>query len=199
MSLDRLKELSTYLPQSTTQVDTSIVEARDTSSDLDGIKSVVDDCLADLSEKIGKGGALADLMKSSGADKLDTVKDKDGLTMSAKLAKLVVDFKKEVEKTMTEVELMVTSTTPTKMNEGLLNEGKDYSDSGEFTEELFAVGAHIQDMKKIVRMPRWNAWMVSTDHNFGTTSVSLSNDFATKLSELDKAFDALEDELHSAS
>lgn len=194
-----LQSLVSLLAKETTQV----TEEKSSASDFDGIKSIVDDCLADLSDKLGKGGALSDLMKSTGADAMDTHKDDDGLTVQAALAKCVADFKKKVEGLMDEVELMVASGS-TQVEEGVatskqpLNEGKDYADSGEFTDELYTVGDHLSKVKQAVKQPRWTNWMQVTDHNFDTSCVALNKDFTTKLLELDKAFQALEDDLHSA-
>lgn len=87
-----------------------------------------------------------------------------------------------------------------KVTEGVkINEAKDYSDSGEFTDELFSVSDHINKIKQTVRQPKWTNWMQVTDDNFGTSSVALNADVVTKLKELDTAFDALENELHSAA
>ena len=101
MRLSHLSELTAQAP--------IVQEAKTDMSDLDGIKSLVDDCIADLVDKLGAGGSLAELAKKTGMDKLDTEKDKDGMTVLPKLAKTVKDFKKTVEALMTEVELMVAS------------------------------------------------------------------------------------------
>jgi len=101
MRLSQLSELTAQAP--------IIQEAKSDMSDFDGIKSIVDDCLADLHEKLGADGSLAELAKKTGLDKLDTEKDKDGMTVLPKLAKTVKDFKKTVEALMTEVELMAAS------------------------------------------------------------------------------------------
>lgn len=88
---------------------------------------------------------------------------------------------------------------PRTVTEGRrLTEAKDYSDSGEFTDELFDISSHISKMKQITRQPRWTNWMQVTDDNYSTSCVALNKDFAVKLGELDKAFDSLEDELHNA-
>jgi hypothetical protein len=86
-----------------------------------------------------------------------------------------------------------------KMAEGLVLEAKkDYDDSGDFTEEFFGVGAKIHDMEAIVRQPRWNNWMASTDHNYSTSCVALSADVISSLKALEEAFDALKGEILSA-
>lgn len=200
-----------------------LTEARDHMADLDGIKSVVDDALADLADKlIGKDGSALALMKSTGAAKMDTVKDKEGKNIQAQLKDKVTAFKKDVEKLMTEVEILL-SQVDQPMSEGQLNEGNlAYADSADFTEELYTVHQKITDMKKIVMQPKWKAWMKATEHNFGTTEeigdddhqpaehldgndprsmsvTEVSDMFVETLKKLDGQFDALEDKLHSAA
>ena len=97
-----------------------------------------------------------------------------------------------------EIELMVVSVpkkTDESLSEGLLNEGRTYDDSTEFTEDLHNVGSKILDLKKIIRQPRWMQWMELTDHNFNTTTVAFNKELHDKLVALDTAFDNLEAEL----
>jgi len=199
MSFKHLADLSALMPSA--QKPQPVVEARDPSADFDGIKSVVTDNFADLEDNLGKSGKLMQLFKDHGLDKLDTSEDESGRTMSGRIAeaaKLIAKAKKMVMDTMDEMELMVASAAPEKsdkMDESLLAEGKNYDDSSEFTDELHKVGSKILELKSIIRQPRWINWMQVTDHNFGTTCVSLNNDMHGKLVELDKAYDALEEEL----
>jgi len=86
-----------------------------------------------------------------------------------------------------------------KMAEGLVFEAKDeYDSSGDFTSEFFGVGAKIHEIEAIVRQPRWNSWMTSTDHNYSTSCVALSADVISSLKALEVAFDALKGEILSA-
>jgi hypothetical protein len=101
MRLSHLLELTAQAP--------IVQEAKTDMSDLDGIKSLVDDCIADLVDKLGADGSLAEFAKKTGMDKLDTEKDNEGMTILPKLAKTVKDFKKTIEALMTEVELMAAS------------------------------------------------------------------------------------------
>jgi hypothetical protein len=89
-----------------------------TSSDFNGIARVVDDALADLKDKLGKGGNLATLMKSSGASKLDTEKDEDGKNILNRIITLTTEYKKAVEKLMTAAEFLVM-----QFDEGLDTDG----------------------------------------------------------------------------
>jgi hypothetical protein len=109
------------------------------------------------------------------------------------------DGKIVIKKTVQGQGKMYTITARTVTEGKRINEAKDYDDSGDFTDELFVVSDHINKVKQIARQPRWNNWMQVTDDNFSTSCVALNNDFIEKLKELDTAFDALENELHSAS
>lgn len=107
MELSRLKELiSSTSSQNQDDIET-LEEAKSAASDFDGIRSVVEDALGDLCDKLCKDGALADLMSECGADKLDTVKDKDGYNVCKKMDKLTKDYKAAIEKLLMEAETMV--------------------------------------------------------------------------------------------
>lgn len=139
-------------------------EAKSAASDFDGIRSIVEDSLADLSEKVE---ALMALAKSTGAIKLDTVKDKDGHTVFKKIKKLADDAQ-QIKTLMTEAEAMVMQVAESQVDEGdALLEGKNYDDSAEFTEEFYGVIQKVNDIKRVVKAPRFMGWMKSTDHNFG--------------------------------
>jgi hypothetical protein len=185
MSLARLQELSSlHQAAQPTQVD----EAKKSTKDFHGVQDFINDSIADLEDSIGKGGSIAAFADAA---------------VAAKLVKALEAFKKTVEGALTdiEVELMSGEAIPAKkLGESLqLNEVKDYADSGDFTDDLFGVSEHINKMKQTVRQPRWSNWMRVTDDNFSTSSSALNDDFVAKLKELDTAFDALENELHTAS
>lgn len=147
-----------------------VVEAKSTASDFDGIRSVVEDSLADLHDKVS---ALMELAKSSGAVKLDTVKDKQGMTVFKSIEKLTKDYKAAMEKLMTEAEAMVMQVAEGQVDQdAALLEGKNYDDSAEFTEEFYGVVQKVNDIKRVVKAPRFMGWMKSTDHNFGPLSPS---------------------------
>lgn len=103
MQLTRLQELTTAAQKA----EEPVLEAKSVSADFDGIRAIVEDALGDLCDKLCSGGALHSLMKESGADKLDTVKDKDGHTVMKKIDKLTSEYKKSVEKLLMEAETMV--------------------------------------------------------------------------------------------
>jgi hypothetical protein len=117
--LSTLSHLSSLLKKEESAIE-SVTEAktRDASADFDGIKSVVTDNFADLEDCLGKGGKLLSLLKETGVDKLDTEKDAAGKTMMDRLAAAVMMMakaKKDVMKAMDEMELMVASAAPAKM------------------------------------------------------------------------------------
>lgn len=255
---------------------TQVVEAKSAASDFDGIRSVVEDSLADLHDKVT---ALMDLAKSTGAVKLDTVKDKDGHTVFKKIDKLTKDYKVAMEKLMTEAETMVMQVAEGQVDEdeallegdmkyvlclmkgdkctgfyvgddqpvaksvdkahvytskaaaakdaklcndqwdlkdgesfvvrpkfdealetlGALLEGKDYADSAEFTEEFYGMVQKVNDIKRIVKAPRFMNWMKVTDHNFDTTCVEGGKAVVAAVDTLHSAVNDLESQLDSAA
>jgi hypothetical protein len=187
----------THLSQLAALRTTPVTEAKSQSSDFDGIRSVVDDCLEDLTDKIA---ALVDLAKATGAAKLDTVKDKDGMTVFKKLDKLTKDYTSAMKKLMTEAEALVMQVAEGEDADGLLlTEGaKDYADSAEFTDEFHDLMGKVNDIKRIVKAPRWMDYMVTTDHNFDTSCESAGATVAQAVTALDKAVAALEDEIDKA-
>lgn len=104
-----------------------VTEAKTKSSDFEGIQNVVNDALEDLHDKLSEGGALESLADSVGMMKLDTQKDKEGFTILGRLDHLTAKYKKEVEKLMTEVELMFHSS----LTEGV--ELTEMAAAGEFS------------------------------------------------------------------
>ena len=98
MELTRLKELMAARIDETFVIEAS----KKQEADFDGIRNVVEDAVADLHDKIGKGGNLATLFKESGASKLDTYKDADGKNVLAQILIKVAAFKKDIESLMTE-------------------------------------------------------------------------------------------------
>lgn len=195
MELIRLKEL--LESAQTAQAAEVLQEGAKHTKDFDGIRGIVDDCIADLREKIGKGGMLATLMKESGASKLDTVKDADGKNVLNQIIAKTTEYTKAIEKLMTEAELLVS-----QVNEGaaptgkVLVEGKDYSDSSEFTDEFYGIVQQVAKMKQAMKNPRWLAWMKTTDSNFGTetevparAAIQAVNSLDAQLSDIDAEFD----------
>lgn len=86
---------------------------------------------------------------------------------------------------------------------GIINEARgtsgEYDGSADFTEEFFDLQQHVIAMKKVMKSPRWIRWMKSTDDNFGTKTVSKSNDVLFALNKLDEALRDLDEELDNAA
>jgi hypothetical protein len=151
MSLARLQELSSlHQAAQPTQVD----EAKKSTKDFHGVQDFINDSIADLEDSIGKGGSIAAFADAA---------------VAAKLVKALETFKKTVEGALTdiEVELMSGEAIPAKkLGESLqLNEIKDYSDSGDFTDDLYGVSDHISKMKLATGQPKWTDWMKTPDNS----------------------------------
>lgn len=195
MSFQTLASL-TAISQQAAEPTSALVEAKSASSDFDGIRSIVEDSLADLQDKID---ALMELAKETGAVKLDTVKDKDGLTVFKKIKKLADDAQ-QISKLMTEAEAMIMQVAEGQVEQAdALLEGKDYGDSAEFTEEFYSVVAKVNDIKRVVKAPRFMGWMKITDHNFDTNCEQLGRAVIEATDALHKAVNELEDNLDSAA
>ena len=192
MSFQTLASLSSLIAKP----EEVMVEAKSHSSDFEGIRSVIEDSLADLQDKVE---ALMDLAKATGAIKLDTVKDKDGHTVFKKIAKLAADAQ-QIKKLMGEAEMMVMQVAEGQVDEGQpLLEGKDYGDSAEFTEEFYGVVGKVNDIKRVVKAPRFMNWMKVTDHNYDCNCEQLGRAVIDATDALHKAIHELEDSLDSAA
>lgn len=197
MELTRLQELMA------TRQATVITEAsKKQEADFDGIRNVVEDALADLNDKIGKGGNLATLFKESGASKLDTYKDSDGKNVLAQILAKVSAFKKEISSLMTEAEILINQA---QMSEGvemdddeMLTEAKEYSDSSDFTDEFYGIVQQVAKMKQAMKNPRWMGWMAVTDNNFGTDTQTPARSAITAINSLDAQLSEIDDELDKA-
>lgn len=174
-----------------------VAEAKSQASDFDGIQNVVNDAIADLEDKVS---ALMDLAKESGAVKLDTVKDKDGMTVFKKIDKLTKEYTAAMKKLMGEAEMMVMQVAEGQVDQGdVLLEAKDYSDSAEFTEEFYTMISKVNDIKRVVKAPRFMNWMKVTDHNFDTNCEQLGRAVVEATDALHQAVNDLEDNLDSAA
>lgn len=186
MELSRLKELTTISHNGRIE---TMVEAKSAKS-FDGISSIIEDALGDLSDKLGKGGSLSDLMKSSGAAKLDTVK-KDGKNVMAQIAALTAEYTSAMKKLMVEADLLVS-----QMDEGLITE--KYEDSTDFTEEMGTLSVGVDEIGKIVKSKDFMAWMKVTDKNYDTQCETAAKGVISSFGELKKSVELLNDELDKA-
>lgn len=95
-----------------------------------------------------------------------------------------------------------TAQVETQVDEGLetlLKEGMDYQDSAEFTEEFYSMVSKVNDIKKVVKAPRFMKYCVSTDHNFGTDCASAASNVVAALDALYHSVVALEQEIDSTA
>lgn len=100
-----------------------VLEAKSAASDFDGIRSVMEDSMADLHDKVE---ALLQLAKETGAMKLDTVKDKEGHTVFKKIEKLTKDYKGAMDKLLLQAEMMVMQVAEGQEDAGeALTEGEE--------------------------------------------------------------------------
>lgn len=190
MELSRLKEFLEITPSKL------ITEKKKSDVAFDGIKSIVEDALGDLGDKLGKGGSLATLMKSLKAEQLDTKKDEDGKTIMQAIAAKTAEYTKAIKKLMTEAELLSTQLAEGKR---LVLEAKDYEDSSEFTEEFYKMQGEIIDIKAKMKAPRWIAWMKVTDSNFGTDTMTPARSAISSVNSLEKAFTEIDAEFDKAN
>lgn len=171
----------------------------------------VEEALDDLKGEIGDGGSLESLMKSSGALSMDYIADDDGQTSLTMIQKATETLEKEVSagnykniaaverkvmNLLDEIDMMVSS----GMNEEVLVEAKaEYEDSADFTEDFYSLSSHVNNLEKIVKTPKFKAWMHVTDTNFGTECESKAANLSAALSNLKAALNDLEEELENAA
>ncbi len=186
MELTRLKEILELTP-----AQPIVAEAK--SKPIDGIVSIVEDALGDLSDKLGKGGSLATLMRDSGASKIDTVKDASGKNVLQQINALTVEYKKAIEKLMVEAELLIS-----QLDESIILEADEFDDSAEFTEEFYGIMQDVTKMKKKMKAARWMAWMKSTDENHSTECQAKAKNAIAAVVFLEDTLKAVDDELEKA-
>lgn len=75
----------------------------------------------------------------------------------------------------------------------------EYSDSADFTEELFAMQAALAKATAIATSARWVRWMQATDRNFCTQTVEANRQLVALLGNAVVASDKLGDMLHEAA
>jgi hypothetical protein len=87
---------------------------------------------------------------------------------------------------------------------GFFSEAKQYSDSGEFSDEFYDIFAQVNKMKKVMKNPKWMEYMKATDRNH---SLSVTNaardalkavtDLENALIDIDRDFDRINDDSDS--
>lgn len=157
------------------------------TSDFDGIKAIVEDALGDLSDKLGKGGSLSTLMKSSGADKVDK-------TVLKNIVEKTAEYKKAIERLLMDADFIIS-----QLDEELIVEAKEFEDSAEFTDEFYGIHADVIKMKGKMKAPRWMNWMESTDTNFGTECVEPAQNAIKAVDTLARLLDEIDAEFDKAN
>lgn len=157
------------------------------TSDFDGIKAIVEDALGDLSDKLGKGGSLSTLMKSSGADKVDK-------TVLKNIVEKTAEYKKAIERLLMDADFIIS-----QLDEELITEGKEFEDSAEFTDEFYGIHQDVMKLKGKMKAPRWMSWMKSTDANFSTECVEPAKNAIRTVDELSRLLDEIDAEFDKAN
>ena len=198
MELTRLKELISTLPQEETYLDES-----ENIDQIDVIRKLVDESIEALEAEIGEGGTLDQLMKKTGAAKLDVAKDKDGQTIRSRLFVRMKQFKKEVQQLIDEADLMISSgegKSVEEVKESLLEGKTEYENSADFTEDFFEkIVPKTNEVYAMVKAPKFMKWMEVTDERFGTDCATKAQNVIRATSALRVQLTDLEDELDQAS
>jgi hypothetical protein len=89
-------------------------------------------------------------------------------------------------------------TTLNEAGNGFFSEAKQYSDSGEFTDEFYDLFAQVTKMKKVMKHPKWIEYMRATDRNSDTMTegsardaIKAITDLEDNLKDIDREFDRL--------
>lgn len=84
---------------------------------------------------------------------------------------------------------------------GFFSEAKQYSDSGEFTDEFYDMFTQVNKMKKVMKHPKWLEYMKASDRNQGTgvlnpakNAIRAITDLENALIAIDRDFDKLDDD-----
>lgn len=75
----------------------------------------------------------------------------------------------------------------------------DYKDSADFTDEFYGIMSDIQELKKIMKSPRWLRWMSSTDENFNTSTVKHAKEAIFALSKMEESLNKIDTEFDSVN
>lgn len=70
---------------------------------------------------------------------------------------------------------------------GFFSEAKQYSDSGEFTDEFYKMFKAVNDMKAVMKHPKWLEYMKASDRNLGTTVEGAAKDAIRAITDLENA------------
>ncbi len=90
--------------------------------------------------------------------------------------------------------------TLTTLNEatsghGFFQEAKQYTDSGEFTDEFYDLFTQVTKMKKVMKNPKWVEYMRTTDRNFSASTEASARTAIKAVTELEDALTDIDREL----
>lgn len=77
---------------------------------------------------------------------------------------------------------------------GFFSEAKQYSDSGEFTDEFYQLFEQVTKMKKIMKHPKWIEYMKATDRNYGTNTEGAAREAIGHIASLEDALHTIDRE-----
>lgn len=82
---------------------------------------------------------------------------------------------------------------------GFFSEAKQYSDSGEFTDEFYDLFAQVTKMKKVMKHPKWVEYMKASDRNLGTSVEGSARDAVRAITDLENALIDIDREFDRAN
>jgi len=77
---------------------------------------------------------------------------------------------------------------------GFFSEAKNYSDSGEFTDEFYDLFAQVTKMKKVMKNPKWMEYMKASDRNLGSMTEGAAKDAIKAITALEDSLKAIDRE-----
>ena len=82
---------------------------------------------------------------------------------------------------------------------GFFSEAKQYSDSGEFTDEFYDLFAQVTKMKKVMKHPKWLDYMKATDRNTSSATEGSAKDAIRAITDLEDALHTIDREFDRAN
>lgn len=129
--------------------------------------------------------------------RIKEVSDKiDKIVFSGGRVSLTDPLSVELHKLTTQLKKVKAADKSGKTN---LKEAKDYSDSGDFTDEFYGdLHGAVRKVEHIVKAPRWMNYMKMTDVNFGTNTVPAAKALIEALGDLKLALRQIDAEFDKA-
>jgi hypothetical protein len=163
-----------------------IQEAKKAEQDFDGIRAIVEDALGDLDDKLGRAGSLKTLFKTSGAEKLDSTPDESGETVLSQIIAKTREYKRQIEKLMTEAELLISQTADDK--EPVTEAKKNFTDQEQKSKGWYHKGSDKETVMSFGnKMSSKNKAGKHADKNGGTVHYGYMDDKTGRLKNLKQA------------